>query len=257
MALNECIPFYENGDTITVSVAGGVSGKTFAVISASRPYGPGFSLTSTDSGGGNLVCNTCPAGGIAFGVFANDQPTAEGKVAVLCGVGFVVPVVAGTAFNAGEECAVGAEGKAVKVTPNAAGVAAKGTLGVIASNNSVLITSDFLDSSGNAIKVVIEPLGVSGAFGIVQVGDEFKVTLKTSAGKVSEVTGAELITKLNANAGFKALAVASNNGASTGAGLAEPGEVQLTGGLDAGTARAAGLVVSACNQGEDAQVKLY
>ncbi len=258
MAQNECIPFYENGDTITVTTPGAVSGKTFAAISASRPYGPGFSLTSTDSGGGNLVCSTAAAGSKAFGVFANDQPVAEGKVSVVCGVGFIVPVVSGTAFVAGEDVAVGAGGLAVKVTANVAGSSATALLGKIASNNALTATSVAKDSSGNNVSIVIKPLGVSGVFGIVIVGNTIEVTLKTSAGSVSEVTATELIAKIAAEPKAAALLGLTNTGASTGAGLVEPQVLlPLTGGLDAGSARAVGMAVSSCNLGEDAQVKLY
>jgi hypothetical protein len=256
MANNECVPFYEPGAEITVTAAAAVGGKTFAAITASRPYGPGFTLSGTDTTGGNIVCETAAVGGRIFGVFGFDQTVVGGKVTIIRAPGIVLPVVAGVAIPSFEPVAVGAGGKAVPVA-EAAGTTATGVLGKIANNNSVLITSVAKDSSGNAVKVVIEPLGVSGAFGIVQAGDEFKVTLKTSAGKVAETTGAEIIAKLNENAGFKLLAVAAKNGASTGAGVGEPGEVQLAGGTDEGLSHAVGFTVSAANENEDAQVALY
>jgi hypothetical protein len=254
MANNECIPFYENGDTITVSTPGAVSGKTFAKISASRPYGPGFSLTSTDSGGGNLVCETATAGSKPFGVFANDQPVAEGKVAVVCGVGFIVPVTAAVALIAGEDVAVGANGQVTKYS-NAVGAAATANIGKVASNNALTLTSVAKDSSGNNVQILIKPLTASAAFAINVVGNLIEVTLKTSAGSVSEVTATELIAKLAASAAANALLTAANTGASTGAGLVEPQPVtNLSGG---GDARAVGMAVSACNAAEDAQIKLY
>lgn len=254
MALNECVPFYENGDTITVTTPGPVSGKTFAAISASRPYGPGFSLTSTDSGGGTLVCSTAATGSKPFGVFSSDQPVAEGKVAVICGVGFIVPVVAGQALVAGEDVAVGAGGQVVKLS-NVGGVAATAQIGKVASNNALTLSSVAKDSSGNNVQFLIKPLTPTAAFAINVVGNLIEVTLKTSAGSVSEVTAAELITKLAANAGANALLTAANTTGSSGAGLAEPQPViNLSGG---GDARAVGMAVSACNSGEDAQIKLY
>jgi hypothetical protein len=256
MAQNECIPFYEPGAEITATAEEPVSGKTFAAISGSRPYGPGFSLTGTDTTGGNVQVKTAAVSGRIFGVFGFDQPVVGGKVTIIRAPGIVLPVVAGLAIASFEQVSVGAGGKAVPRVA-AAGKEATGILGKIASNNSVLVTALAKDSSGDAIKVVIEPLGVSGVFGIVQVGNEFKVTLKTSAGKVAETTGTEIITKLNENAGFKALAKAANNGASTGAGLGEPGEVQLAGGIDEGLSYAVGYVLSAANEAEDAQVALY
>lgn len=113
---NDCIPFYEPGGRITAHCAAAITGKRFVAISASRQSGPGLSATGD---GGNYIVNAPAAGGRVFGVAMHDAPSG-GKVTIVRGPGFVVPVLAAAAIAVFAEVEVNATGA---VITKASGVA--------------------------------------------------------------------------------------------------------------------------------------
>jgi hypothetical protein len=258
MAEQEAIPFYEDGAVITATCAAAVVGKTFLRISASRPYGPGFSLASTDTSGGNVVVETAEAGKRKFGVAAFSQPVVGGKVTVLRAPGLVVPVVAGLAIVAFAEVSVGAGGKAVPQA-GAAGTAASLQTGTVGANNGLTFTAKELGDVGNDIIIKIVKGGPSAAQKVVVVDNTIEFTPKTSAGSVSESTAKQMKEAIEASPAAAGLVAVANTGASTGAGLIanEESEHNLSEGLAAGSTRAVGYALSGCNENEDAQIHIY
>jgi hypothetical protein len=118
--LNECIPYYDDGDHISGYCTAAVTGKTFVKISGTRSGGvfdPTATALPADKGAPNI--NTATAAGRIFGVASYDGAL-HGFVDVVRGSKMVVPVTAGAAITAFEEVEVGANGKAV---PLATGVA--------------------------------------------------------------------------------------------------------------------------------------
>lgn len=108
MALNECIPFYEDGDDITGIASAAVTGKRCVMISGNR------------SSTGNVVpVAHATAAGRIFGVSGYDAAIGE-FVRCIRGSKMVVPILAGAAINAFQEVEVGANGT---VVPLAAGIA--------------------------------------------------------------------------------------------------------------------------------------
>ena len=116
MAVNEAIPYYEPGGRITAHAVAALTGKRFCVISGNRQSGP---AVSDATGGGNVLVNAPTAAGRVFGVTSHDVAVG-GKVTILRGSGFVVPVVAAGAIAAFAEVEVDAQGR---VVTKAAGVA--------------------------------------------------------------------------------------------------------------------------------------
>jgi len=130
---NDCIPFYEPGDKITVSAAAALTGKRCVAISANRQSGPGLSDTSE---GGNLVVNYPSAGAAIFGVLAHDVAQ-NGKVACFRGNGFIVPITVGAGnISAWAEVEVDGSGR---VIAKSAGVAIGRAVNAATSGNDAEI----------------------------------------------------------------------------------------------------------------------
>lgn len=122
MPLNECIPWYEDGDRVTAEATAAVTGKRFVNASANRLSGPMIPGTpqigaSDPVDGGNIRAAHAAAAGAAIGVSSWDAAIGE-KFDVLAEG--ILPVTAGAAIAAGQRVEVGANGTAV---PLAAGVA--------------------------------------------------------------------------------------------------------------------------------------
>lgn len=109
MAVNEAIPFYEEGDDLTGHCSAAVTGKRFLKISANRQS---VRTVSDAVGGGNIVVAHADAAGRIVGVSSHDAPI-NTKVAVKRASKLVIPVTAGAALNAFQEVEVGAGGVAV------------------------------------------------------------------------------------------------------------------------------------------------
>jgi hypothetical protein len=129
MAINECIPYYEDGEKITGSVDAGqtVTGKRFVKSVGVQAGGPGYSggpsqfpglaPDNVAQAGGNIIIRTASANGAALGV-ADIDGAAGAKVGIF-GPGHVVPVTADGAITAGDLIMVGASGKAKTYAPPA------------------------------------------------------------------------------------------------------------------------------------------
>lgn len=103
MALNECIPFYEDGDDITGSCSAAVTGKRCVKISGDRA-----------AAGGTVQVAHADAAGRIFGVAGYDGAIGE-FIRVIRGSKMVVPILAGAAINAFQEVEVGANGTVVPI----------------------------------------------------------------------------------------------------------------------------------------------
>lgn len=98
---NDCIPHFEPGDRITCTPTAAVSGKRFVAISGNQQADGTYSVSPP------------AAGGRVLGVAAWDAPIG-GKVTVIKGAGYVLPVVLGAAgLAAGTEVQVDATGAVV------------------------------------------------------------------------------------------------------------------------------------------------
>lgn len=104
---NDCIPYYEPGDRITCTPTAAVQGKRFVAISGNQQADGTFSIAPPAAGGRTL------------GVAAWDGAVG-GKVTVIKGSGYIVPVVAGAAgIAAGGEVQVDATGAVVPLAATA------------------------------------------------------------------------------------------------------------------------------------------
>lgn len=108
---NELTPFYEPGQVLTGTCVGAVTGKRFVKIGGSKNAGS-FGLSSTSEGGNIKIKAAEAADKLVVGVSGRDG--ADKENILFYGPGFIVPVLANEAINAGEEVGVGAGGKAVK-----------------------------------------------------------------------------------------------------------------------------------------------
>lgn len=98
---NDCIPYFEPGDRITGTPTASVSGKRFVAISGNQQADGTYSVAPP------------AAGGRVLGVAAWDAPIG-GKVTIIKGSGYIVPVVTGAAgLAAGAEVQVDATGAVV------------------------------------------------------------------------------------------------------------------------------------------------
>lgn len=97
---------YNDGSDITAQATATVVGKTFATVAGD--------LTAE----GLLTVKPAVTGGNTVGVVKYDADTGQ-KVGVARGSSRVITVTAGDAITAGDEVAVGADGKAVKATEDA------------------------------------------------------------------------------------------------------------------------------------------
>src|SRR6476661_5426544 len=114
MVGNLCTPYYEPGSRITGRATGAaVVGKTFICVAADKD--PGSRELDPAATGGNVKIKTAVAAdataGHVIGVAEHDA--AQNKLTPFLRGGFVVPVTAGAALNAGDLVTAGANGKAV------------------------------------------------------------------------------------------------------------------------------------------------
>jgi hypothetical protein len=109
MATNECIPYFDNGDTFTARCSAAVSGKRFLSVS-----GPRVSNAAGDSTEGALftVAMTGAGLGSCVGVSGYDAPSG-GDVTVFHEPSIVVPVKAGASITAGQLVKSDATGQAI------------------------------------------------------------------------------------------------------------------------------------------------
>lgn len=98
---DDCIPFFEPGDRITATPTAAVTGKRFVAVSGNQQADGTFSVAPP------------AAGGRVLGVAAWTAPVG-GKVTVIKGAGYVLPVTTGAAaIAAGAEVEVNAAGQVV------------------------------------------------------------------------------------------------------------------------------------------------
>jgi hypothetical protein len=107
--VNELIAYYDPGDDLSATCDGAVTGKRFVSVSANKEVGS--QALANDTLGGNIVVAQSGAGDRALGVATYDQIDGK-KVPVVRGHK-VVPVEAGAAANAGDECQSDATGRAI------------------------------------------------------------------------------------------------------------------------------------------------
>lgn len=107
---NECIPLYEPGDRITGHADVALTGRRCVTIVGSLKGGGPELVTSTL---GSVPLVGLPAAGAQiFGVTSHDVAD-EGKVTIIRGPGFVVPISAAGTINAGELVKTDANGEVV------------------------------------------------------------------------------------------------------------------------------------------------
>lgn len=110
--MNDCIPYYDDGDNITGYCTSAVTGKTFVKISGTRTGGvfdPTQTAPAADGGAPSIA--PADAAGRVFGVAAYDGAQ-HAFVNVIRGSKLVVPVTASGALNAFDEVEVATGGKA-------------------------------------------------------------------------------------------------------------------------------------------------
>jgi hypothetical protein len=116
MPSNECIPFYDDGDEVTVHAANALTGKRFAAITgrqAGYRAGTGANANLDTSGvGGNYTADVPGAGVKAFGVVQYDVAAGE-KVTLMKRK--ILPVTAGATVTVGSEVEVDAQGRVINL----------------------------------------------------------------------------------------------------------------------------------------------
>lgn len=254
MAANECIPLFEPGGHITGDASAAVTGKRFVKISGNAESAPDALASNAD--GGNIRVAHADAGGRAFGVAAHDAAT-NGKVTIIRGPGFVVPVYAAAAIAAFEEVKVGANGKA---TPASGAVAASVEIGT--GNSKIKFTANEAGAAGNDLSVtIVDPAGNNASLSIDVDGDDITVNLATDGASNPTSTVAQVIAAVLEHDTASQLVTASNGTGSDGTGvMAAASETPLTGGADAvGDAGGdvVGFAVTAASQDTDAFIALY
>jgi hypothetical protein len=117
MPSNECIPFYDDGDELTVHAAVALTGKRFAKItgrqSGYRAGTGGVANLDTSGVGGNYV-GDIPTGGTdkTYGVVQYDVAAGE-KVTLLRRK--ILPVTAGATVTVGSEVEVDSAGRVINL----------------------------------------------------------------------------------------------------------------------------------------------
>lgn len=244
--LNECIPFYDDGDDITGVCTAAVTGKRCVRISGDR-------------GDGNAIA-IAPAtpGGRIFGVAGYDGAIGD-FVRVLRGTKSVVPILASAAIDAFEEVKVGANGTVVPLEATAELVAATLDTGIVGNNNALTWTSRIPGADGNDITVAIVVAGTGTALTVGVVGDAITVNSATNGGGAATSTAAQVLAAVEASGAADALVTIEHKGASTGAGVVTAlGATHLAGGTDETTPEnAIGYAVADADDATDAQISLY
>lgn len=253
--LNECIPYYEDGDHITGYCTAAVTGKTFVKVSATRSGGTIDTVVNDpiSADGGSVNIATADIGGRIFGVAAYDGAIGA-LVDVIRGAKMVVPVTAAEAMSAFAEVGVGVNGQAVPAGSATAGKATLNT-GVVASNNSITWTSVTAGDTGNDITVTLAAATTANPAGTVTVTGLDIVVYVT----VASTTATAVIGYVTGSAAASLLVTAANNSTSTGAGVTGAvSKTSLAGGTAGGHApEAVGFLIADTTVGADAQVSLY
>lgn len=256
MANNEAIAYYEDADEITGYCTADVTGKTFVMISADRqPGGPTWDPTTDPITGANVSVAPCTLGAKVFGVAGYDQVV--GNLVPVFRTNRIMPVTAGASITAGQEVQSDANGKAI---PLAETNGAKAAAVIGSGTSEVQVTALEEGDEGNYITIqFVDPGGVSATLTVtVLAGNVINVALGRAASAINS-TAANVISAINSDSDAAALVVADNGaGGTTGAGLvAAHAAVPLTGGLDTGSGRPAGLAIASCASGDDAQISIY
>lgn len=105
MAVNPCVPFWDEGNTFTGHASAAITGKRFVSISGARVDG-------------NPRVNHAVGAATRRAVGVSGYDAASGaKVTVYAGPGIVVPVTTSEAITAGDLLYSAANGTAVKTQP--------------------------------------------------------------------------------------------------------------------------------------------
>ena len=109
MASNECIPYWDNGDTITCYAQTAVIGKRFVSVTGARQSG----TVGTSAVGPQPTVNLTGAGlGSCIGVAAYDAAAGQ-SVTVFHEPSIILPVTAGASITAGQLVQSDATGRAI------------------------------------------------------------------------------------------------------------------------------------------------
>jgi hypothetical protein len=107
--VNELIAYYDPGDDLSCQAVGAVTGKRFVVVDGDKQVAS--QALANDTLGGNIPVAVAGAGARALGVATYDA--ADGKKVPVVRGHKVVPVEAGAAATAGDECQSDATGRAI------------------------------------------------------------------------------------------------------------------------------------------------
>lgn len=116
MPANECIPFMDDGDEVTVHAANALTGKRFAAITgrqSGKRAGTGINAgLDTNAAGGNYTADVPGAGVKAFGVVQYDVAAGD-KVTLLKRK--ILPVTCGATVTVGSEVEVDSVGRVINL----------------------------------------------------------------------------------------------------------------------------------------------
>lgn len=250
---NDCIPYYESADRLTVGLIEAVKGKRFLAPGENMLSGPGMPTApqvgaSDPVDGANIMAYHCPAGAKPLGVSTWDEE-AGGKCG--CITEGVVPVTAGENIAAGAPVAAGPNGVAVAVS--ATGTSAVLEFGAGANNKIKLVQ---ITPGAAKVKIILSVAGNSTPLSVTAAGEVITVNVATSAGGAATSTATEIINAINSTLASNAKVQAANAGTSTGAEVvAALAETPLAGG--AAQAEKCGLCLNGVVSGNDAMVKLH
>lgn len=252
--MNDCIPFYDDGDHITGYCTAAVTGKRFVKISGTRTGGvfdPTQTTPPADKGAPNIAL--ADIGGRVHGVAAYDGAL-HAFVDVVRGSKMVVPVAAGAPLSAFDEVAVGPGGSAVPAGSEV-GVAAALTVDPTGTENGLDFTANEPGSQGNDISVTYAAAsGGHPAKSVAVSGEDITVYVTADT-----TTAQEVMDAVNGDAAASALVTVSLHSTDDGTGTVPAvAKANLAGGAEGGSSDVAvGYVLADCANGADAQVSLY
>lgn len=173
------------------------------------------------------------------------------------GSGSIARVQAGAEVESGQDCAIGAGGKAIPAT---GAVAATLVTGKVSDNNAILYTANNAGTGGNKISVELLNTGKEKALSVNVDGNKIIVTLATNGTGAGEITStaALVIAAINAHDTASQLVTAANSSTSSGAGVvAAVATTKLEGGATSTDNPAVGKILTDGETDDFVEVEIF
>lgn len=173
------------------------------------------------------------------------------------GSGSLARVQAGAEVESGEDCAIGAGGKAVPAT---GAVAATLVTGKVSDNNAILYTANASGTGGNKLSVEILNTGKGKTLSVDVDGTKIVVTAATNEVGAGEITStaALVIAAIEEHDTASQLVSVANSSTSSGAGVvAAVATTKLAGGATSTDSPAVGLILTDGETDDFVEVEIF